>query len=93
MRYLLDGNAIIALLNETTSPIARRVRCHAPRDFGVSACLSQWPIRFQLMTIWLTAQVGDYAGLDTLTDFDNDLNRPPLLTPAPSVNAAAFSAR
>jgi tRNA(fMet)-specific endonuclease VapC len=37
MRYLLDANAIIALLNGTTSPIARRVRRHAPRDFGVSA--------------------------------------------------------
>lgn len=37
MRYLLDANAIIALLNETTSPIARRVRRHAPRDFGMSA--------------------------------------------------------
>lgn len=37
MRYLLDTNAIIALLNDTTSPIARRVRRHAPRDFGVSA--------------------------------------------------------
>ena len=37
MRYLLDTNAIIALLNDTTSLIARRVRRHAPRDFGVSA--------------------------------------------------------
>ena len=37
MRYLLDANAIIALLNDTTSPIARRVRRHAPRDFGVPA--------------------------------------------------------
>ena len=37
MRYLLDANAIIALLNDTTSPIARRVRRHPPRDFGVSA--------------------------------------------------------
>jgi tRNA(fMet)-specific endonuclease VapC len=37
MRYLLDTNAIIALLNDTTSPIARRVRRHAPRDFGVSS--------------------------------------------------------
>ena len=37
MRYLLDANAVIALLNDTTSPIARRVRRHAPRDFGVSA--------------------------------------------------------
>lgn len=37
MRYLLDANALIALLNDTTSPITRRVRRHAPRDFGVSA--------------------------------------------------------
>jgi tRNA(fMet)-specific endonuclease VapC len=37
MRYLLDANAVIALLNDTTSPIARRTRRYAPRDFGVSA--------------------------------------------------------
>jgi tRNA(fMet)-specific endonuclease VapC len=37
MRYLLDANAVIALLNDTTSPIARRMRRYAPRDFGVSA--------------------------------------------------------
>ena len=37
MRYLLDGNAVIALLNDTASPIARRIRRHAPRDIGVSA--------------------------------------------------------
>ena len=37
MRYLLDANAVIALLNDTTSPIARRIRRHAPRDIGVSA--------------------------------------------------------
>jgi tRNA(fMet)-specific endonuclease VapC len=37
MRYLLDSNAVIALLNDTTSPIARRIRRYAPRDFGVSA--------------------------------------------------------
>ena len=37
MRYLLDANAVIALLKDTTSPIARRIRRYAPRDFGVSA--------------------------------------------------------
>jgi len=37
MRYLLDANAVIALLNDTVSPIARRIRRHAPRDIGVSA--------------------------------------------------------
>lgn len=37
MRYLLDANAVVALLNDTTSPIARRIRRYAPRDIGVSA--------------------------------------------------------
>jgi len=37
MRYLLDANAVIALLNDTTSPIARRIRRYKPRDIGVSA--------------------------------------------------------
>ncbi len=37
MRYLLDANAIIVLLNDTTSPIARRIRRYAPRDIGISA--------------------------------------------------------
>jgi len=37
MQYLLDANAVIALLNDTTSPIARRIRRYAPRDFGVSS--------------------------------------------------------
>jgi tRNA(fMet)-specific endonuclease VapC len=36
MRYLLDANAVIALLNDTTSPIARRIRRYAPRDVVVS---------------------------------------------------------
>jgi tRNA(fMet)-specific endonuclease VapC len=37
MRYLLDANAVIALLNDTTSPIARRIRRHVPRDIGLPA--------------------------------------------------------
>jgi len=37
MRYLLDANAVIALLNDTISPIARRTRRHAPKDIGISA--------------------------------------------------------
>jgi tRNA(fMet)-specific endonuclease VapC len=37
MRYLLDANAVIALLNDRTSSIARRIRRYAPGDFGVSA--------------------------------------------------------
>jgi len=40
MRYLLDANAVIALLNNTTSSIARRIRRYAPRDIGVSAVVT-----------------------------------------------------
>ena len=37
MRYQLDANVVIALLNGTTSPIALRLRRLAPRDIGVPA--------------------------------------------------------
>jgi tRNA(fMet)-specific endonuclease VapC len=37
MRFLLDANAVIALLDDPTSSIARRIRRHALRDIGVSA--------------------------------------------------------
>lgn len=37
MRYLLDANAVIALLNDTLSPIARRFRPYTPRDVAVPA--------------------------------------------------------
>lgn len=36
-RYLLDANAIIALLNETTSNAARRVRREQPNDVAIPA--------------------------------------------------------
>ena len=37
MRYLLDTNACIALLNKTSRPLAARVRRHAPADIGLPA--------------------------------------------------------
>jgi tRNA(fMet)-specific endonuclease VapC len=37
MKYLLDANAVIALLNDTTSRTARRARRHKPGDVGISA--------------------------------------------------------
>lgn len=37
MKYLLDANAVIALLNDTKSRTARRVRRHKPGDVGISA--------------------------------------------------------
>jgi len=37
MKYLLDANAAIALLNDARSAIARRARRQRPGDVGVSA--------------------------------------------------------
>ncbi len=37
MRYLLDANALIAVLNEPAGPVSRRLHAQAPVDVGVSA--------------------------------------------------------
>ena len=37
MKYLLDANSVIALLNDVKSRTARRVRREKPGDIGVSA--------------------------------------------------------
>ena len=40
MRYLLDTNAVIALLKSAKSPIARRVRRHIPFDICISSIVA-----------------------------------------------------
>lgn len=40
MRYLLDANAIIALLNDKDSHLALRARQYKPGDIGISAIVS-----------------------------------------------------
>ena len=40
MRYLLDTNAVIGLLNSTASPIALAARRHALVDIGLSAIVT-----------------------------------------------------
>ena len=37
MRYLLDANAVIELLNQPDGTVLRRVRAHEPSDIGLSA--------------------------------------------------------
>jgi len=37
MRYLLDTNAVIALLNDSEGQISQRVRTLLPPDFGLSS--------------------------------------------------------
>jgi tRNA(fMet)-specific endonuclease VapC len=37
MKYLLDTNAVIAVLNEPQGSVAERLRGHAPAEIGVSA--------------------------------------------------------
>ena len=36
MRYLLDTNAVIALLNDPSGQVSQRVRQHQPAEIGVS---------------------------------------------------------
>jgi tRNA(fMet)-specific endonuclease VapC len=40
MRYLLDANAVIALLNDATSNLARRARRERPSDMAISAIVA-----------------------------------------------------
>lgn len=43
MRYLLDTNACIALLNETSPSLLTRIRRHPPADVGLPA-----PVAYEL---------------------------------------------
>ena len=40
MKYLLDANAVIALLNDSNSFTAQRARRHKPQDVGISAIVA-----------------------------------------------------
>ena len=40
MRFLLDTNAVIALLNDPDSNLAKRAKQHSPADIGMSAIVS-----------------------------------------------------
>jgi tRNA(fMet)-specific endonuclease VapC len=40
MRYLLDANAVIGLLNDATSKLAKRVRQESPTDIAISAVVA-----------------------------------------------------
>lgn len=40
MRYLLDSNACIALLNDTSPSLLARIRRHRPSDIGLSALVT-----------------------------------------------------
>ncbi|MBL8414495.1 MAG: type II toxin-antitoxin system VapC family toxin [Propionivibrio sp.] len=40
MRYLLDANAVIALLNDRNSSISQRARLNNPQDIGISAIVA-----------------------------------------------------
>ena len=40
IRYLLDTNACIGLLNNTSRPLRSRIRRHAPANIGISAIVA-----------------------------------------------------
>lgn len=40
IKFLLDTNAVISLLNNTNTSLAKRVREHLPSDIGISSIVS-----------------------------------------------------
>lgn len=73
MRYLLDANAVIALLTDMTSPIARRLRRHAPRDIGVSAVVIHELYYGAYKSQRIEQNVGRVDGLQfPVLEFDQD---------------------
>jgi len=40
MRYLLDANAVVALLNDANSKLAKRIRREKPNDIAISALVA-----------------------------------------------------
>lgn len=40
IRYLLDANAVIELLNDNNSLVSKRARQHKPHEIGISAIVS-----------------------------------------------------
>jgi tRNA(fMet)-specific endonuclease VapC len=40
MRFLLDTNVVVALLNDATSPTAKRLRQEAPADVAISSVVA-----------------------------------------------------
>jgi len=40
IKFLLDTNAVISLLNDVDSPLSKRVREHLPSDIGISSIVS-----------------------------------------------------
>ncbi len=75
MRYLLDSNAVIGLLAGEPS-LNKRIRRHAPQDFGVSA-IAMHELSFGAFKSQRTApNLGRVEGLQfEIVEFDQDDSR------------------
>ena len=54
MRFLLDTNAVIALLNDPDSNLAKRAKQHSPADIGMSAIVIFLVIHLTLALLEMT---------------------------------------
>ena len=48
VRYLLDTNAVIAVLKDAAGPVSRHLHARAPAEVGVSAIVMHWWMRCAL---------------------------------------------
>lgn len=73
MRYLLDANAVIALLNDADSPTAQRARRHEPREVGISTIVTHelYYGAFKSQRAKRNVALVDALQLDVL-DFDHE---------------------
>ncbi len=58
MVYLLDTNAVIALLNDKDSAVGRRARRHRPADIGISAIVAHELFYGAFKSQWRDRNIG-----------------------------------
>jgi tRNA(fMet)-specific endonuclease VapC len=73
MRYLLDTNAVIGLLNDASSKLSRRARQEMPSDIGISAIVAHELFYGAFRSRRATHNVGLIDGLQfPVLEFDTD---------------------
>ncbi len=76
IRYLLDTNAVVALLRDKDSSAARRLRQHCPAEVGISSIVSHELHFGAFKSRWITHNVALIDGLRFETvDFDKEDSR------------------
>ena len=73
MKYLLDTNAVIALLNESGSAVARRAHRHEPREIAISAIVAYELYYGAFKSQWVERNVALVDALEfVIVEFDQE---------------------